>query len=367
MKSRLVSFHSTMGAFQIKETLIPELKENEILVRNEFTTLCRSDLYTYAGIRKEKDPTILGHEIVGRVAKIFNNNPFYDLRGNEINVGDRITWAIFASDPNSERSKKGIPQKSADLFKYGHEEITDDNNLHGGLSEYIILRRNTPILKINENVPVEVAAIVNCAIATVAGSFRLAGEIAGKNILICGSGMLGIIAVAMASSQKAKSIVVVDIKEERLQAALQFGALETLLIENGRQDLNELYKKKYGKNSNIDCVIDFSGSPDAIESCIEILTIGGIAILIGSIFPQRKISIDAEQIVRKVLTIKGLHNYNLQDFLSAVHFIENYHAAFPFKSLIRNTFFNLENVEAAFQSAIDEQYFRVGVYTCFKD
>ncbi|NDA60572.1 MAG: alcohol dehydrogenase [Chitinophagia bacterium] len=367
MKSKLVAFHSVKGGFQMLETEIPLLKENEILVRNEFTTLCRSDVYTFWGIRKEKDPTILGHEIVGRVAKIFNNKQIFDLRGDEIKIGDRITWAIFASDPNSEKSKMGIPQKSADLFKYGHEEITDDNNLHGGLSEYIILRKYTPFLKISENIPVEVAAIINCAVATVAGSIRLAGEVSGKNILISGTGMLGIIAVAMASTLKAKNIIVVDKKDERIQAAIQFGAKETLLIEKGEQDWNELYKNKYGKPCNVDCVIDFSGSPDAIESAIETLTIGGTAILIGSTFPQRKIAIDAEQVVRKIISIKGLHNYNLEDFLNAVQFIENYHATFPFSSLINNTYFDLDTVAEAFRTALDGQYFRVGVYTCFKD
>ena len=44
---------------------IPSLKIGEILVKNEFVALCKSDIHTFCGIRKEKTPTILGHEVVG--------------------------------------------------------------------------------------------------------------------------------------------------------------------------------------------------------------------------------------------------------------------------------------------------------------
>lgn len=367
MIAKFVAFYALPKEFKKIETILPEINEDEILVKNEFTTLCRSDLYTYSGIRKEKDPTILGHEIVGRIYKMGKLHPNKDLKGNELKIGDRITWAIFAADPDSPLSKRGIPQKSSDLFKYGHEEINSENILHGGLSEYIILRKNTQVVKINEDVPIAVASLINCSVATVAGSLRLAGDITGKNILICGTGMLGIVACAMASTLKANNIITLDIQNERLQTALEFGAQEILLINKGKIELKKQYLAEKGVNISIDVLLDFSGTPEAIESCMEALNIGGTAIFIGSTFPQRKIEIDAEQVVRKILTIKGLHNYNVEDFLTAVNFIESYHSIFPLESLIRKPYFNLLSVEDAFRCACEENHFRVGVFTHFNE
>jgi len=57
-------FYSPQEPLRLIDCDVPELKEMEILVRNEYATLCRSDLNTFSGKRTEKSPTILGHEIV---------------------------------------------------------------------------------------------------------------------------------------------------------------------------------------------------------------------------------------------------------------------------------------------------------------
>ena len=132
---------------------IPKLKSGQILVRNEYTTLCRSDLNTFSGKRQEKTPTILGHEIVGKIVAFGPNTVTKDYKDQDLAPGDRVTWAIYASNPEGPRAKAGIPQKGVDLFKYGHEQISSDNHLHGGLSEFIILRQHTPILKLSPSIP----------------------------------------------------------------------------------------------------------------------------------------------------------------------------------------------------------------------
>ncbi|NBO50393.1 MAG: alcohol dehydrogenase, partial [Chitinophagia bacterium] len=201
-----VAFDDTLRGFRHSSGIIPSLQPHEILVKVLYTTLCRSDIYTYEGRRKEKSPTILGHEIVGIVADFGSSHTRIDLRGNLMRIGDRITWAIYSSDPEDTQSKRGIPQKASDLFKYGHEKITPESNFHGGLSEYIILRKNTPVVLIKDDMPDCVAALINCSVATVSGSFRLAGSMKDKIVLINGAGMLGAIACAMAKHANAQKV-----------------------------------------------------------------------------------------------------------------------------------------------------------------
>ena len=115
MQSKTVIFHSSQSPCEIVNVSIPPLKKGEILVRNSFVTLCRSDLNTYSGKRKEKSPTILGHEVVGRITEFGPDAHHVDSRGEGLALGDRITWAIFAGNPLDRLSQAGIPQKAAGL------------------------------------------------------------------------------------------------------------------------------------------------------------------------------------------------------------------------------------------------------------
>ena len=336
---------------------IPKLNEGEILVKNEYVTLCKSDINTFCGKRKEKTPTILGHEIVGRIHSFGENAGIIDSRGAILSPGDRITWAIFASDPVSDMAKKGIPQKASDLFKYGHEEITPESHLHGGLADFIILRANTPVIKIKEAVPVQIAALINCSVATIAGAMRLAGDLQNKNVLVAGTGMLGIIACAMAKSLGASSVFAVDINQDRLDTSVLFGADHTGLVG---LPLEDVIDQIYGSKDPFDIVIELSGQPDTMEKTLELLTTGGTSVWVGATYPERKTQISAERLIRKIHTIKGLHNYNLGDFIKAVEFIEENFDKYPFLSLIHDHF-HLEETNEAFAYANEKNDFRVGI------
>ncbi len=356
--SKTAVFHQHGSPLELVEIVIPALHPNEILVRNELTTLCRSDLTTYSGKRFEPTPTILGHEIIGRIAAFGPETTRLDLRGERLQTGDRVTWAIFASDPASAMAVRGMPQKSPDRFKYGHQQLTDESSLHGGLSQYTILRPHTPIIKILESVPLQVAATINCAVATVAGALRTAGELSGRTVLVSGAGMLGVLACAMAHRSGAARVGAMDIEPSRLEIARKFGADFTVQAPRGIESSQAI---EWGDIDPIDIVIEMSGVPLAIEKTIGKLAIGGTAVLIGATYPARRIEIDAENVVRNLLSIRGLHNYNIDHFRTAVAFIERYHAELPICDLIHDHF-TLDEVNEAFEYGVKTNPFRVGVH-----
>ncbi len=359
-KSTYAVFENSGKELHFEIIAIPELNEGEILVRNIYCTLCRSDLNTFIGKRTEKAPTILGHEIIGRIEAFGPNAPQTDMRGHELKIGDHLTWAIYASNPSSYYSLKGLPQKGVDLFKYGHEQITMTSNLHGGLSEYTILRRYTPIISINKKVPNPVAALINCSVATVSGAIRLAGNLDGKTVLVNGTGMLGIITCAMVKKNGVKNIIAADSMRARAEKARDFGADYVLTAGESETMKRDLLAVAPGDSQRIDVVFEFSGTPESMESTLKMLDIGGIAIWIGATFPQRDIVLNGEYLIRKLLTIKGLHNYNDQDLLHAVNFIEQYHNTFDFNSLVYDRF-SLNEINEAFRYGLGENPFRVGI------
>jgi putative phosphonate catabolism associated alcohol dehydrogenase len=356
-KTKVAVFENSNLPIEVLNIEIPEIGAGQILVKVEYVTLCKSDVHTYCGKRKEKTPTILGHEIVGRISKIGPNfNPF-DLREEHLEVGDRITWAIFAANPENEMAKKGIPQKASDLFKYGHEQITTHNNLHGGLAEFIILRANTPIIKIKEDIPLQVAALINCSIATVAGAIRLAGELNNKKVLISGSGMLGVVACAMCQINGASAVFALDIVKDRIETAKSFGANQGGLIgDNLDKEIIELYDSP----NPFDVILELSGQPSSMEITMDLLDTGGVAVWVGATYPERNTHINAEKLIRNIHTIKGLHNYNNEDFINAVNFVEKHFNDYPFTSLIYDHY-TLSQVNDAFAHAIEKKPYRVGI------
>ena len=357
--SRVAIFHGANQPITLETVAVPPLREGEILVRNEYTTLCRSDLNTFCGKRTEKIPTILGHEIVGVIEELGPNAPLKDCRGSALREGDRVTWAIYASDPHSTMAREGLPQKAPGLFKYGHEEILPESHLHGGLADYCILRRHTPIIGITAEIPLPALALINCSVATVAGALRLAGTLTGRDVLVTGAGMLGVIACVMCRSQGARHVIALDVSDARLETAKKFGAN---FVSNAAKECGLTVEniKLLAPDIHLSAALDFSGVPETMEMILSALGVGGVAVLVGATFPQRALSINAERLIRNIHTVRGLHNYNQQDFIAAAEFMARHHSDFPFARLVEDAF-NLDSVNEAFHSGVNTGAYRIGI------
>ena len=199
--------------------------------------------------------------------------------------------------------------------------------------------------------PLPVAATINCAVATAAGALRLAGPIKDKTVLITGMGLLGLNAVAMCHNIGAAEIIAVDTDASRLETALRFGAHRS--INTGKE-----YRQE--ELPGIDIALDMSGAPDAMEYGLEALAVGGTAVWVGAVFHTREIRVNAERMIRNVLTLKGLHNYNYEDLQTAVNFMTENGHKYPFDEIVAQEF-TLENAEKAFEYALAHKPLRVGL------
>jgi putative phosphonate catabolism associated alcohol dehydrogenase len=333
---------------------VPTLGAGQVLVRNGFATLCRSDVTTWLGKRREPTPTVLGHEVMGAVVAFGPQAPAVDVRGLSLAVGDRVTWAIFACDPDDPLARAGMPQKAARRCKYGHEVLSEQSCFHGGLAEYTVLRAGTPIAHVSPAVPDEVAALINCSVSTAAGALRLAAPLRGCRLLVSGAGMLGLATCALAGELGAALVAVVDVDATRADRAAAFGAHVTRAVD-GQGEGDGL--RGIGM---FDVVVETSGAPAAMQSTLRLLDTGGVAVWIGAVFPQPGTPVDAELVLRRLLTIRGLHNYNGDDFRTAVELVERLHVRLPFEGLVRDVF-PLHEADAAFARAATGDPVRVGV------
>lgn len=354
--SCVMLFNEKNGSILPEYTALPTLQTGEILVKNKYTTLCGSDLHTFTGRRKEPSPIVLGHEIVGEILELSQSEPFYDLNGNILKEGDLITWTIFAATDSDEFVRDKMPQKSAGLFKYGHVQFTENEKFNGGLGTHCVLKKGTGILKVPSSIDEKFAPIINCAGATAMAAYRLISQIESKNVLILGAGVLGLIAAANAKQKKASSVTVIDIDDRRLQKSKSFGADYIYNSTNPIEELTQITSGFYKKG--FDIVIDMSGSIEAIKTGLQFSAVGAEHIWIGAVTPTESIEVNAEVMIRKLLSIKGMHNYNYEDFINAVSFFEDHFSDYPFDTFIEKEFPLQETLEA-FQYAIKHKPYRV--------
>jgi putative phosphonate catabolism associated alcohol dehydrogenase len=382
MKNRSLSFPPGKAAifngqgkpFELITRQVPFIKPGEILVKTRYTTLCGSDIHTYCGRRMEPPHVVLGHEIAGDILWIDPAHSGKDFRGEPIAVGDRITWSIFSVPADIIPPRPDMPQKSPSLFKYGHTLADGEDVFNGGLADYCILRSNTALIRISESIPLKVAATINCAHSTVMGALRVAGDIAGKKVLVFGAGLLGLSCLAMCKEAGAVQIGIVDPDPGRLHWGEKFGATAAFTFPGSSTPITGTAPvpgsaiPTTGTTPTTaplpwpeaDIVFDMTGSPQAMKMGVESLAIGGCAVWIGAVYPATPVQVDAQMIVRKLLQIRGLHNYNYQDFVNATSFIEKNYLKYPFESLVEKEY-SLDDIEAAFTFAKNSKPVRVGI------
>jgi len=345
---------------ELREFALPSLRSGELLVEVLCCTLCGSDLHTYEGHRSVECPTVLGHEILGRVAALPDGPAVRDVEGHALDVGETVSWSVAASCADCFFCRRKLPQKCEQLFKYGHQPLATGHPLSGGLADFCRLAQGTAIVRVPDGLPNEVACTANCATATVAAALRVAGDVQNQRVVILGAGMLGLTASAMSHERGASEIIVADVNAQRVESTRQFGATQAIDIREGSQDLRSTVSDVTDRRG-ADVVLELSGSPDAVELGFELLRTGGRMILVGSVFPARPVQFSAEAIVRKLARIEGVHNYAPQDLSTAIRFLAGSHLTYPFADLIEGPY-RLADAEAAFRCAIDGEAFRVAVH-----
>ena len=347
-------FGEKRSTFEMSNFKLKDPVGDQILVKVEGCTICGSDVHSFLGRRSVQVPTVLGHEIAGRIVSFGSGNKRTDYSGDHLEIGDFITWSVVANCDNCIYCNRGQPQKCVSNFKYGHKKHNPEEPWVGGLAEYILLVHGTKVFKIPEGLSLEVACPANCTTATNVAAFRVAGNLAGKVVLIMGAGMLGVTACAMAKFYGAKLVIVCDTNEKRLLKACEFGADQSTLPA-GLSDVVSNLTAGLG----VDIIFELTGAPVAFENAFECVGIGGKIILVGSVFPSAPVCLPMEIVVRKLLSIEGIHNYIPEDLAKALDFL-NQTRHLPWESLV-GKWYKLSDLDLAFQLAQSPEYYRVGI------
>jgi threonine 3-dehydrogenase len=169
----------------------------------------------------------------------------------------------------------------------------------GAFAEYLVMPASN-LWKVHAEISSEIAAIMDPlgnAIHT-ALSFDLIGE----DILITGSGPIGIMAAAVCRFAGARHVVITDINDYRLELAESLG--ETHTVNTSHESIDKVIKE-LNMSNGFDVGLEMSGSPDAFNDMIKHMYHGGHIGLLG--FLPKTTEINWDDIIFKGLHLKGVY------------------------------------------------------------
>ncbi len=207
--------------FRIDEIPIPEIGPEEILIQVEGCGICAGDIKTlHGGIRvwgtspetcNIEAPVTGGHEFVGRVVE-------YGDKVQGVKIGDRMVSEQIVPCRECRFCKAGIYSMCQRHYIYGFRQETQ-----GGMAEYMKFHKNGIHHKLPEGMTVEQGALIEplaCAMHAVER-----GNIGHNDVVvISGLGAIGLGMVSVARKLEPKLLIGLDLRRQRLDKALEYGA-----------------------------------------------------------------------------------------------------------------------------------------------
>ncbi len=355
--AQISRFHGTEIPFEVCE--VPVIATSEAtLVRVSLATICGSDLHTVSGRRDAPTPCVLGHEAVGTIAAPTQHG---SATGEPLREGDRVTWSLMASCGTCDYcTDRNLPQKCDRLFKYGHARSEGATTLSGGFATHILLRQGTAIYHIPDDITDKEVVPINCALATVVNGLKTIGTHPNEAAVIHGAGMLGIYAACYLRERGYKTIAVVDINDGRLEIAKRFGATHTFNPEKHAATEIDTALKELTNGRGADLGVEVSGITGGLPNLIEWSAIGGRCLTLGYVYPNAHISVDADHLVRKCVTVRGVHNYHYTALGDSLRFIEENRKRYPFAELVGETY-PLAEINTAFAASKRRDALRIAI------
>ena len=336
MKSRSAIMTAPGEPLLIDEIDVPDPGPNQVIVKQTATGICASQIHELTKIPEESCPCVLGHEGVGVVTHV----------GKDVTHLQEGDWAITTWVPRG-----GFPGRD---FIEGLAPIGTtfrDKPLGGPIGTFTehCLASDQLAVKIAPEHASPESSIIGCAVLTGAGAvLHTAGVRAEESVVVVGAGGIGLSALKMASLVQAYPVIAVDLADEKLDFAKQWGATHT--INASRDDPVAAVWDITGKGA--DYAFDAVGTVSTHESILEMVrsggpganNIGGMAVLIG--WPQTEFKLNGEHFVFHQRQYRGSHGSSIPDKDFPMYLRLSSEAKFPVDKLVTRSY-TIEQVNDA--------------------
>ncbi|MBO7208485.1 MAG: zinc-binding dehydrogenase [Clostridia bacterium] len=348
---------------EIKEYPIPEISDDEILVKVEGCGICGTDAHEYKRDPFGLIPVVLGHEGTGEVVKI-GKNVKKDSAGKPLGVGDKVvTSMMFDDDPDItmyDLNKQNVGSGGV----YGLLP-DDDVHLNGWFADYIILRKNSVVFNVSDldldsRILIEPCAVLIHAVerAKTTGILRF-----NSRVVVQGCGPIGLICIAVLRTMGIENIVAVDGEEKRLNFAKKMGAGKTVNFKDfkGIENLAGGVKDAFG-GYLADFAFQCTGSPIAHSNIYKFIRNGGGLCELGFFINGGDATINPHfDLCSKEITLVGSWVYTSRDYATTFDFLKRAKGiGLPIDELITHKY-KLEEINEAYQTNLKMEGLKIAI------
>ncbi len=262
MKMKAAILENLRAPLVLDDIEVPALDVGQVLVQIHQTGICGAQLGEIDG-KKGVDkflPHLLGHEGGGVVLEI---GPGV----SQVRKGDHVVlhW----------RKGAGIHARPA---KYSWGGRTVNSGWVTTFNECAVVSENR-VTPISKDIPFEVAALMGCAVTTALGLINNLAQVKiGQSVAVFGCGGVGLNVVQGAAMVSADPIIAIDIYDDKLALAREFGA--THLINSAKGDVREQVRAIVG-SAGVDVFVENTGLVRLIETAYALTANAGKTILVG--------------------------------------------------------------------------------------
>lgn len=284
---------------------IPEISDNEILIKMLACGLCGTDIQKIRGDTVNK-PTVLGHEVVGEIVKKGKNVSKFE-------IGDRVITAIH------------VPCFTCHYCNKGHYTICEQfrtNNIDpGGFAEFIRipeLHLNHLTHKVSNNVTDEEATLIE-PIACCLHGLKQADIRPNDSVLIMGAGTIGILHAQLAKIKGANKVIVSDMSKFKLQKALNVGCDYAINIKE-KNIIDEVNKITDGQG--VDVIVIAAGVSSLVADAVNMVRRAGKIIVFSGFDKNKLVTLDVSRFFKDEISIIGTYSVTPYEFPEALDLLE---------------------------------------------
>ena len=326
---------------EVKTFDIPEINDDEILVKVEGCGVCGTDVHEYKNDPFGLIPVVLGHEGTGEIVKI-GKNVKKDMVGKPLNLGDKIVTSVTLSGSDEFTTLK--PEKAnlsgcADVYGL----LPDDEYIFNGwFGEYIIIRKGSSVfnvsdMSLDERILIEPAAVTVHAVERAKTTNLLRFD---SRVLVQGCGPIGLCLIAVLRTMGIHNIIAVDGDNQRLGFAKELGADYTYNFKDYK-DFNAMKEAVIEQtNGGVDFAFQCTGVPSAAGNIYKFIRRGGGLCEVGFFVDNGDATINPHwDFCQKEITVVGTWTYTFKDYVTTLDFIRRAVAiGLPIQKLITHRF-----------------------------
>ena len=242
--------------------------------------ICHSDIHQIRGDWSAALPLVAGHEAAGVVEAVGPDV-------SNVKVGDHVVMSLLRSCGRCYYCAKGDThlcegkfalQSETRLHRSNGEPIHQSINTAAFAEQTVV--DQSQLVPIPKDIPLDSASLLACGVITGLGAVVNTAKVGlGENVAVIGLGGVGLNAIQGAALSGAETIIALDLLDNKLAAARDFGATHTINVADGSDAVAAVQALTGGRG--VDYAFVTVGSPQAVAQAVTLIRRGGSLVLVG--------------------------------------------------------------------------------------